>query len=108
MSEHLIFVQKHRTWNFYAKIKEGTGVADIDGFQFTFTAKRDIKDKKKIFSQEMIVNVLDGSISLSLDTEDTARLPLGNHVYDIKMVKSNGEVVTLLKGGFNVERVVGE
>lgn len=108
MTEYGITVTQHRTYNFLATIKESGAVQDINGYTFFIAVKKDPKDKKIILTKQLTVFGDDGKVSFTLTPEETARLSIGKHYYDIKMVKPSTEVSTLISGRFNVKRSIGE
>lgn len=127
MAQYDISIDQHRTWSFYAIIKESDVAQDLTGYNFVFTVKKDASQKRPFIKRTLCRgNVSDGafdplplgvggasagetgSIFITLSSIETAGLPPGKHLYDIYMTKPNGEVSTLLSGKCYVNRVIGE
>jgi len=127
MAKYNLSIDQHRTWSFYAVVKDENVSQSLIGYTFTLTIKKDAAQKKPFLQRVLFVgnvpeNVVNsmpvsfggvtpgetGSIYLTLSDVETAALPPGNHLYDIEMVKPNGETKTLISGKCFINRVVGE
>lgn len=62
------------------------------GDRIRFAAKANIKDEKPIIFKEIPI----GTMTLTLQPEDTKELPFGTYIYDIELTKSTGEVDTFI------------
>lgn len=68
-----------------------------DGDEVWFTVRK-IKDRT-ILIQKMVNQFEDSIASIVLEPEDTAEMPLGNYIYDLKMIRADGNVDSLIPGG---------
>mgnify|MGYP003590003621 CR=1 FL=1 len=108
MAQHNLSIDQHRTWSFSAIVKEAGVVQNITGYTFTLTIKDDIKAKRALLTKSLTVSGSAGYMYVTLSPTETAALLVGDHVYDIKMVKPSTEVKTLLTGKCVVNRVIGQ
>jgi hypothetical protein len=80
-----------------------------DGDHLWFTVRK-IKDKT-ILLQKDITTFEDGKAEVIINPNDTANFEIGNYIYDLKMIRSDGTVDSLIPGGrdsayFSIKRGV--
>lgn len=80
-----------------------------DGDHLWFTVRK-IKDKT-ILLQKDITTFEDGKAEIVISPSDTENFELGNYIYDLVMVRSDGSVDSLIPGGrdtayFSIKRGV--
>jgi hypothetical protein len=52
------------------------------------------------------VGGIDGTFTLNLTAAETTDIPAGNYIYDLDVTSVDGDVYTLLSGGFTVNSQV--
>ena len=73
--------------------KDGSLYTPVEGDTIVFRMKRHYSD-----SQPLIEKILDNEdLTLEILPEDTKKLPFGDYVYDIEIVKADGYVDTFIK-----------
>lgn len=80
-----------------------------DGDHLWFTVRK-IKDKT-ILLQKDVTDFTDGKAEVIIEPIDTANFEIGNYIYDLKMIRSDGTVDSLIPGGrdsayFSIKRGV--
>ena len=68
-----------------------------DGDHLWFTVRK-IKDKT-ILMQKDVTTFDDGKAEVIINPSDTENFEIGNYIYDLKMVRSDGTVDSLIPGG---------
>ena len=74
------------------KNQDGTSYQPQTGDEITFTLKKYYTDDNALLTKSIDIDTL----LLSIDPEDTEDLPFGWYVYDICLVKANGDVDTFI------------
>lgn len=80
-----------------------------DGDHLWFTVRK-IKDQT-ILIQKDVTEFEDGIAEVVISPSDTANLEIGNYIYDLKMIREDGTVDSLIPGGrdsayFSIKRGV--
>ena len=95
------------TFSVRPKIKGEYALKDGDHLYFTI---RKIKDRT-ILLQKDITEFEDGEAEVVINPEDTDDFEIGNYIYDLVMIRSDGTVDSLIPGGrdsayFSIKRGV--
>lgn len=70
----------------------------LENGETVYFTLRKLKDKEIIFQKEDS-NFVDNTFTIRIAPEDTENLEPGNYLYDLKVVRSDGSVDTLLPNG---------
>jgi hypothetical protein len=68
-----------------------------EGDHLWFTVRK-IKDKT-ILLQKDVTEFDDGKAEIIINPSDTANFEIGNYIYDLKMIREDGTVDSLIPGG---------
>ena len=85
------------TFSFYLKNKKTQSSFLDEGDEVWFTLKK-IKDKS-IIMKKQITELPDDKVTVEILPKETENMEAGNYIYDLKLIRKDGNVDTLLPNG---------
>ena len=83
---------------FLTKEDGKTVIPFADGDSVFFTVKKNSSDEdiEAVLQKVVTKFELDGTAYIKIEHEDTKNIDAGNYIYDVRVVKSNGDVKTII------------
>lgn len=97
-----IIVDQHADFARTFQIKSAGSVVDLTGYTFEASMREKIQSATAYDFDVIVQDAAQGLITMRMTDVLTGTVPAGSYVYDLVMIKDNGDRVRLLQGKADV------